>query len=74
MTSRDQASDSSDHPLKPDAETPKTGLICHRCGCCEFRVVYTRPRANGTIIRRRECRHCGCRILTVERTAGKDFL
>lgn len=43
------------------------GLICHRCGCRHFFVVYTRPTAGGQIIRRRECRHCGTRIMTYER-------
>lgn len=46
------------------------GLVCHRCGCRHFFVVYTRPRLGG-IIRRRECRYCGTRILTYERKYGE---
>lgn len=47
------------------------GLVCHRCGCPHFHVVYTRPRPNGQILRRRECRHCGTRIMTIEQRAGQ---
>jgi hypothetical protein len=42
------------------------GLACRKCGCCHFRVVYTRP-ALGAIRRLRECRHCGRRVMTTER-------
>lgn len=60
---------------KPDAPTPKPappprGLCCPRCGCGHFEVVYTRPHHGGKIVRRRECRHCGKRILTAERVIG----
>ena len=48
-----------------------TGLVCPRCGCGHFRVIYTRPRRNGTVLRRRECRHCGRRMLTVEAAVGE---
>lgn len=53
----------------PDA-CPPLGLVCHRCGCRHFYVVYTRKRPDGQILRRRECRHCGVRILTIEKTLG----
>lgn len=46
------------------------GLECRRCGCKHFRVIYTRPTWGGRIQRRRECRHCGKRITTWERTGG----
>jgi len=52
-------------PRKP------AGLVCPRCGCRHFRVVYVRKRPGGRIVRRRECRYCGRRILTVETLAGK---
>jgi transcriptional regulator NrdR family protein len=45
---------------------PPVGLECPRCGCRHFRVIYTRPR-NGSILRRKECRHCGRRVVTRER-------
>ena len=43
------------------------GIECGRCGCRHFYVVYTRPGANNSIVRRRECRHCGRRLTTVEK-------
>jgi hypothetical protein len=43
------------------------GLVCPGCGCRDFRVVYTRPKPDGKILRRRRCRHCGRRITTFER-------
>ena len=42
------------------------GLVCARCGCRHFEVVYTRPAADNRIMRRRACRHCGKRITTFE--------
>lgn len=52
---------------KPEPE-PK-GLVCPKCGCRHFYVVYTRPRA-GKIMRRKECRYCGRRVTTTERVVG----
>jgi transcription elongation factor Elf1 len=45
------------------------GIECLRCGCRHFWVVYTRPR-NNVIVRLRECRHCGKRLLTREQSVG----
>lgn len=45
------------------------GIECPQCGCRHFYVVYTRPKP-GKIVRRRECRHCGRRVTTVERVLG----
>lgn len=45
---------------------PAGGLVCRQCGCRDFRVIYTRNDPSG-IIRRRECRHCGKRVTTVEK-------
>lgn len=42
------------------------GLICPRCGCRHFWVTNTEPLRDGRIRRRRECRHCGRRIVTYE--------
>jgi transcriptional regulator NrdR family protein len=47
------------------------GLVCPRCGCRHFEVVYTRASFGAKIIRRRECRHCGKRITTWEKEIGK---
>ncbi len=65
-----------------ESDKPR-GMKCPRCGCEHFLTVYTRPgdvlvatrdpkgrqvvrRAPG-VTRRRECRHCGHRMTTVER-------
>lgn len=50
----------------PPAERGK-GLECRKCGCRDFHVLYTRPQFGGYIMRVRECRHCGKRLLTRER-------
>ncbi len=52
---------------KPDE---KRGIECPRCGCCHFRVLYTRRAWGGRLLRRRECRHCGRRITTYETSTG----
>lgn len=46
----------------------KRGLECPHCGCGHFRVLYTRSKPGGRLLRRRECRHCGKRITTYEQT------
>jgi len=46
------------------------GLTCPKCGCSHFEVVYTRSAIGGKIVRRRQCRHCGRRVLTCERIVG----
>ena len=55
--------------LKSKSEE-KGGLECRNCGCRHFRVVYTRRARNGKLIRRRECRHCGKRLTTIEQEKG----
>lgn len=42
------------------------GLVCRNCGARHSFVVYTRPRRDGRILRRRECRNCGQRMSTFE--------
>jgi len=42
------------------------GLECRRCGCRHFYVIYTRRGPGGSLVRRRECRHCGQRMTTLE--------
>jgi hypothetical protein len=54
--------------------TGKRGIECPRCGCRHFYVVYTRPVKDGRILRRRECRHCGRRILTYESSIRKPSI
>jgi len=48
--------------------SPTYGLECPKCGCHHFLVWYTRPLV-GQIKRVRVCRHCGRRLVTLERSA-----
>ncbi len=50
----------------PTSEPRHQGLVCRRCGCRHFLTVYTRPRHDG-IVRRKRCRHCGQAITTREK-------
>jgi len=45
------------------------GLVCRQCGCRHFLTVYTRPRGDG-IVRRKRCRNCGKPITTREKMLG----
>jgi transcriptional regulator NrdR family protein len=47
------------------------GLRCHKCDYDMLRVVYTRRRTGGVIMRRRQCLNCGSRITTWERAIGR---
>jgi len=51
--------------LKLDPEE-RRGLVCPKCGCGHFFVVYTRRATGCKIMRNRECRHCGRRVITYE--------
>ncbi len=44
----------------------KLGLVCRKCGCQHFRVIYLKRLPQGVVMRRRECRHCGRRVSTRE--------
>ena len=48
----------------------KRGPECPKCGCRHFRVLYTRRVWGRRLLRRRECRHCGRRMMTCESSAG----
>ena len=50
--------------------TEELGLECRKCGCRHFLVIYTRRAFGGRIVRRRECRHCGKRMTTLEQEKG----
>jgi transcriptional regulator NrdR family protein len=57
-------------PSKPVEEPEdQRGLRCPKCGCENFSVIYTRRTWGGKIMRSRECRHCGRRVITYERVA-----
>ncbi len=53
----------TNRPLPPRTQ----GLVCRQCGCRHFLTVYTRPRGD-TIMRRKRCRNCGKAIMTREKT------
>jgi DNA-directed RNA polymerase subunit RPC12/RpoP len=48
----------------------KRGLECPKCGCRHLPVFYTRRVGGGRIMRSRECRHCGRRVVTYETAIG----
>lgn len=52
-----------------DKSEDQRGLVCPKCGCAHFRVIYTRRALGGKVVRNRECRHCGRRVITHERVA-----
>lgn len=56
-------------PLQSRADAH--GLVCPRCGCRHFAVLYTRRAWGGRLLRRRTCRHCGRRMTTYEQPAGE---
>ncbi|MBE7455464.1 MAG: hypothetical protein KJ057_17960 [Phycisphaerae bacterium] len=47
-------------------DSEPVGLICPKCGCAHFRVIYLKHLPGGIVRRRRECRHCGRRFTTRE--------
>jgi transcriptional regulator NrdR family protein len=47
------------------------GLVCRVCGGRLFTVIYTRNR-NGYVVRSRQCKRCGQRMITWERPAGSS--
>lgn len=59
-----RSTNSGHAPPRSDATT--RGLACPRCGCGHLFVVYTRGKP-GHILRVRQCRHCGRRMVTRER-------
>lgn len=50
---------------------PQSGIACPRCGCRHFFTTHTEPLRDGRIRRRKECRHCGRKIVTFEAAAAK---
>lgn len=61
-------------PTPPPQPSPDgAGLECPRCGCKHFWTLNVRHKPKR-IIRYRECRHCGRKMTTVERTIGDDAI
>jgi transcriptional regulator NrdR family protein len=42
------------------------GMFCRRCGCQHCSVSNTERLKNGSVRRRRTCRNCGYRFVTLE--------
>lgn len=53
----------------PPADDPN-GVVCSKCGCAHLPVLNTR-RSMGRIVRYRQCRHCGRRVMTYEVTLSR---
>jgi transcriptional repressor NrdR len=47
------------------------GLHCAHCGGHRSKVINTRPKPGGRIVRRRECTACGKRFTTWEKPASQ---
>jgi len=54
---------------RSDQSCSERGLECPQCGCRHFYTTHTEPLRDGRIRRRKECRHCGRKIVTHETTA-----
>lgn len=52
-------------------EAEAASIECSRCGCAHWFVLRVEHKPSR-IVRRRECRHCGKRVTTVERVRDKD--
>ncbi len=48
------------------------GIECPKCGCRYFYTTHTEPLRDGRIRRRKECRHCGRKIVTFESTISSS--
>ena len=46
------------------------GICCPKCGCCHFHTTHTEPFRNGRVRRRKQCRHCGRKMVTYEAVPG----
>lgn len=59
-----------DEDIQGQANQPDKdrGLVCRKCGCRHFFVVWTMPARDGSIRRCKACRNCGLRIRTREKT------
>ena len=49
-----------------DEDKTERGLVCPACECRHFYTIKVR-HVGASVERRRECRHCGKRITTVEK-------
>lgn len=70
MAEQAETNTPKEKPASAKATADRRGLECPRCGCGHFRVLYTRAKSGGKLLRRRECRHCGRRVTTYEQSLG----
>lgn len=50
----------------PPKRRPPVGLRCPTCGLGRFETTHTEPLPTGRIRRRKRCRDCGARVVTLE--------
>ena len=55
---------------QPPSTGSDRGICCPHCGCRHFYTTHTEPLRDGRVRRRKECRHCGRRIVTYEAPIG----
>lgn len=55
-------------------EVPARGLLCPACGRPGNRVLYTRPKSDGSKDRVRECIRCGHQWQTEERAKPGEVI
>lgn len=53
------------------AKDASAGIRCRECGSADFYVRETERKKDGSIRRRRQCRHCGKRLTTQENVVKK---
>ncbi len=46
------------------------GIRCPKCGCAHHFTTRTKPAPRNRIMRQRECRNCGRRLITYEAATG----
>lgn len=69
MAKAKRAQPPTDGPAPEPAAKPAkpVGIECRKCGCHHWFVVWVDRRRDGSIVRRRQCRHCGWQLTTRER-------
>lgn len=46
------------------------GIRCPKCACRHLEVSYGRPKLGRSYVRKKQCRNCGCIVLTRETAFG----
>jgi transcriptional regulator NrdR family protein len=58
---------------KTPPDSNSRGIRCPHCGCGHFYTTHTEPLPDRRIRRRKQCRHCGRRIVTFEAEFGRKL-